>query len=149
MDNSFKEIEYYLYNYKNIDSLNAMAEARIKMLEDDISLRSIGYEEKSGPTNRFNSDVENEVIRRDEENYEKIQKLKHDIKNRNNMRTIIEGYINSLDPEDKKLIELRYFSKPKKSWQNVATLLNITLDGCIKIRKNLISNMLKIINEES
>ena len=65
------------------------------------------------------------------------------------MRTIIEGYINSLDPEDKKLIELRYFSKPKKSWQNVATLLNITLDGCIKIRKNLISNMLKIINEGS
>lgn len=90
MNNSFKEIEYYLYNYKNLDSLNSIAESRIKMLQDDITIRAIGYDEKTGPTNKFNSDVENEVIRREEQIEDKIEKLRCEINNRNNMKNIIK-----------------------------------------------------------
>ena len=146
MNNSFKEIEYYLYNYKNFDNLNSIAESRIKMLQDDINLRAIGYDEKTGPTNKFNSDVENEVIRRQEQIEDKIKKLRYEINNRNNMKNIIKNYLDAVDPEDKKLIELRYFSKPKKSWVQVSSQLNTSADWCTKSRKRIISNLSKLIN---
>ena len=146
MNNSFKEIEYYLYNYKNLDSLNSNAESRIKMLQDDITIRVIGYDEKTGPTNKFNSDVENEVIRREEQIEDKIKKLRCEINNRNNMKNIIKNYLDALDPEDKKLIEFRYFSKPKKSWVQVSSQLNISIDWCTKNRRRIISNLSKLIN---
>ena len=146
MNNSFKEIEYYLYNYKNLDSLNSIAESRIKMLQDDITIRVIGYDEKTGPTNKFNSDVENEVIRREEQIEDKIKKLRCEINNRNNMKNIIKNYLDALDPEDKKLIEFRYFSKPKKSWVQVSSQLNISIDWCTKNRRRIISNLSKLIN---
>ena len=145
VNNSFKEIEYYLYNYKNLDSLNSIAESRIKMLEDDITIRTVTYDEKTGPTNKFNSDVENEVIRRQEQ-LDKIRKLRYEINNRNNMKNIIKNYLDAIDPEDKKLIELRYFSKPKKSWVQVSSQLNTSTDWCTKNRKRIISNLSKLIN---
>ena len=146
MDNSFKETEYQLYNYKDIDTLNKIADIKINMLKDDVSLKGISYEEKSAPTNSFHSDVECEVIRREEHNSEKIDRLRREKENRIKMKELIEQSLNVLDPTDKKLVELRYFSKPKKSWQSVAIDLNMSIENCIKLRKNIISLLSKFIN---
>ena len=42
-DKAFKETEYYLYNHKNLEALNNIADIKIKALKNDISLRAIGY----------------------------------------------------------------------------------------------------------
>lgn len=65
-ENKFKRIEYYLYNYKDIDILNELVDIKIKKLENDILFKVILYDEKFGVINKFNLDVENEVIRREE-----------------------------------------------------------------------------------
>ena len=65
-DNMFKKTEYALYNYKDLDIKIKSIDIDIDMLENDITLKAISYEEKTGPTNAFSSSVENEVIRREE-----------------------------------------------------------------------------------
>ena len=62
----FRKTEYELYNYKFIESKIKSIDIDIDILKNDISLKGISYEEKTGPTNAFNSSVENEIIRRAE-----------------------------------------------------------------------------------
>ena len=77
-DNLFKKTEYALYNYKDLDIKIKSIEIDIEMLQNDITLKAINYDEKSGATNAFSISVENEVIRRDEVVKEQIQKLQRD-----------------------------------------------------------------------
>lgn len=146
MDNLFKETEYQLYNYKNIDALNRITDIKIKKLENDVSTKCISFEEKSAPTNKFSSEVENEVIRRDEDNSEKIHNLKLEKENRIMLKQLIGEALTILDPTEKSLVELRYFSKPKKGWQNVAMDMSMSVENCIIMRKNIISLLSKLIN---
>ena len=65
MEDRFKKTEYYLYKYKDIDKLNQLADIKIKRLLNDVSIGGGDmFGEKSSPTNKFNSAVENEVIKR-------------------------------------------------------------------------------------
>ena len=76
-NDNFRRVEAMLYNYKNTQAEIKKLKRDLEILENDYrGIGSIGYEEKSGPTNVFNSDVENEVIKRDE----KIQRLKSKIR---------------------------------------------------------------------
>lgn len=145
-ENNFKKTEYCLYRYKDIDTLNEIADIKIKNLKDDISVKGISYEEKSSPTNKFNSDVENEVIRREEHSQSKIDKLEKEKKNRLNEKELIDKVLELLSPEERKLIELRYFNKRKISWTNIAMQLNISVDPCIKLRRNIIKRISEWFN---
>ena len=71
----FRKTEYALYNYKTIDLRIKNIEIDIECLKNDISIKAINYEEKVGPTNAFNSSVEDEVIRREEKVTEFIERL--------------------------------------------------------------------------
>ena len=77
-DNLFGKTESALYNYKDLDIKIKSIDIDIEMLKNDITLKAISYEEKSGPTNAFSSSVENEVIRRDEVVKEEIERLLKD-----------------------------------------------------------------------
>ena len=138
-DNKFKRTEYYLYTYKDTEALNETDQARIDKLMNDVSVRAIGYTEKSTPTNQFNSDVENEVIKRDEHNSELIEQIKLEIAERNFNKRIIEGMLKTLDPEEKKLVELRYFSNPRKGWIEIGAILNMDRISCMRMRNKVIS----------
>lgn len=138
MEDKFKRTEYHLYKYKDIDTLNELTDIKIKSLENDISSKSISYDEKSAPTNAFNSDVENEVIRREEHIYNKIDHLKKEKQGRLNQKELIEKVMNLLSLEEKRLIELRYFNKDKISWTSIAMKLNISVDSCIRLRRDII-----------
>ena len=145
-DKTFKETEYYLYNHKNLNELNDITDTKIEALNNDVSLKAISYEEKSGPTNKFNSDVENEVIRREEKNEALIEALKKEKLKRNFIAKIVDNFLNTLDAEQKKIIELRYFAKPKQSWTQISLETNRSVAQCIRERSMLVEKLAKMIN---
>lgn len=112
----FKKTEGELYNYKGLDIKIKSIEMDIEMLQNDITLKAINYNEKSGPTNAFNSSVENEVIRRDEVVKEQIQKLQNAKKFYMIKKNKIENALQCLNGEEVKLVEMRYFQKVKNNW---------------------------------
>ena len=76
--NLLKKTEGVLYAFKDIDIKIKSIEIDIEALKNDITLQAVQYEEKSAPTNAFNSSVENEVIRRDEKVMQYIKRLEKD-----------------------------------------------------------------------
>ncbi|MBW6408989.1 xanthine dehydrogenase [Clostridium weizhouense] len=141
MEDRFKKTEYHLYKFKDIDKLNQLADIKIKQLLNDVSIRAVTYEEKTGPTNAFNSSVENEIIRRDEHIKDKIEQLKKDKESRLIEKELITTTLDLLENDERKLVELRYFSKPTRSWTSIAQDLNQSVDNCIKVRRKVIDRI--------
>ena len=147
MDNSFKETEYKLYNYKDIVASNKVIDIKIKILENDISCKGITYDEKSAPTNAFHSDTESEVLRREKANvYDKINRLKEEKERNIITKELIDAALEVLEPSERKLVQLRYFSKPKNSWNSIAMDMNLSVERCVIIRRGIISKLSKLIN---
>ena len=130
----FKAAESKLYNYKYIqDKLNI-----IEFKLNDISVSAIDYsKDKIGPTNAFSSAVENEAVRREE----KIERLKAEKKQLLYDQELIDKVLNLLDPIEKELVTLRYFSKDKKSWNSISIEMNVSVETCIKLRKKTINKI--------
>ena len=60
--NTYKKTEYYLYNYKNMQAEIKNILLEIEDIENNYrGIEAITYEEKSAPTNKFNSSVEQEI----------------------------------------------------------------------------------------
>ncbi|WP_271814203.1 xanthine dehydrogenase [Clostridium beijerinckii] len=147
MEDNFKKTEYHLYNYKDIDKLNKIDEIKIRQLENDITLSAVQYDKDSiSQTNAFHSSVEDEVIRRDEHIKNKIDHLKADIVKRNLEKELIEAAIDILKDDERRLIELRYFSNPTNQWNSIALNLNVTYDACMKNRYKIINKISDYIN---
>ena len=142
MEDKFKKREYHLYQYKDIDKLNQINDIRIKKLRNEISLGGGDmFGEKSSPTNKFNSAVENDVIYREKNIQPEIDKLMREKENRIIEKELIDNALDLLEEEEKKLVELRYFSKPTRSWDSIALELNQSKDNCIKIRRKVIERL--------
>ena len=142
MEDKFKKTEYHLYQYKDIDKLNQINDIRIKKLRNEISLGGGDmFGEKSSPTNKFNSAVENDVIYREKNIQPEIDKLMREKENRIIEKELIDNALDLLGEEEKKLVELRYFSKPTRSWDSIALELNQSKDNCIKIRRKVIERL--------
>ena len=93
-DKNYKRVEDMLYNYKNTKAEIKILKRKLEVYENNYDgVRGLSYDEKSTPTNKFNSDVENEVIRRAEE----IQKLKNEIRLKEIEIENIDDAINALD----------------------------------------------------
>ena len=101
---------------------------------------------RHGPTNKFNSDVENEVVRRDKIITPEIEKLELEKNKRNMISGIIDNFLMTLDEYQKQVIELRYFTKPKSSWIYIAQQLNKSESQCQKDKNQLIEQLYKLIN---
>ena len=131
-----------VYQYKDIDKLNQINDIRIKKLRNEISLGGGDmFGEKSSPTNKFNSAVENDVIYREKNIQPEIDKLMREKENRIIEKELIDNALDLLEEEEKKLVELRYFSKPTRSWDSIALELNQSKDNCIKIRRKVIERL--------
>ena len=140
-ENLLKKTEYALYDYKDLDIKIKSIEIDIEMLQNDITLKAINYDEKSGPTNAFSSSVENEVIRRDEVVKEQIQKLQRDKLLYISRKNKIENALKCLNDKELKLVELRYFVKPKNEWAKIGFELNFDKDHCCKLRNKIINKL--------
>ena len=64
----FKKTENLLRNYNTLETEIKLIEAEIKDIQESYTgCGAIGYNEKSGPTNKFSSMVEDEVIRKEKD----------------------------------------------------------------------------------
>ncbi len=107
MEDKFKKTEYHLYNFKDIDKLNQLADIKIKKLLNDVSLGGGDmFGEKSSPTNKFNSAVENEVIAREKNIQPEIDKLKKEKESRIIEKELISASLDLLYWKKKKNILL-------------------------------------------
>ena len=146
MEDKFKKTEYHLYNFKDIDKLNQVADIKIKKLLNDVSVGGGDmFREKSSPTNKFNSIVENAAIDREKNVQPEIDRLKREKESRIIEKELISTALDLLEEEEKHLVELRYFSKPTKSWDSIAMELNQSKDNCIKIRRRVIERLSEYI----
>ena len=105
---NYKRVEAMLYNYKNTKAEINILKRKLEVYENDYDgVRGLSYDEKSTPTNKFNSDVENEVIKRAEE----IQNLKSEIRLKEIEIENIDDAINALDERAAYVITEFYIKK--------------------------------------
>ncbi|WP_279512381.1 DUF722 domain-containing protein, partial [Clostridium perfringens] len=126
----FKKTENLLRNYNTLETEIKLIEAEIKDIQESYTgCGAIGYNEKSGPTNKFNSMVEDEVIRKEKD----LFYLKRDLDYKVRLKRRIDLAIQTLrTKEEKDLIRLRYINQPKVSWGTVARHLKYNKDYCRK-----------------
>lgn len=139
MKDEFKQTEKMLYDYKYIDSKINILQFKLEKLRDDITLPGLDYsKDKISSTNSFNSVVENETIARDSG---EIKIIDQEIKNLQYQKKLIDMSLPLLEEEEQQLVKLRYFSKDKRTWVNIAAEMNMTSDNCIKIRRRIIDKL--------
>ena len=139
LKDEFKQTEKMLYDYKYIDSKINILQYKLEKLRDDITVSGLDYsKDKISSTNSFNSVVENETIARDSG---EIKIIDQEIKNLQYQKKLIDMSLPLLEEEEQQLVKLRYFSKDKKTWVNIAAEMNMTSDNCIKIRRRIIDKL--------
>lgn len=139
MKDEFKQTEKMLYDYKYIDSKINILQFKLEKLRDDITVSGLDYsKDKISSTNSFNSVVESETITRDSG---EIKIIDQEIKNLQYQKKLIDMSLPLLEEEEQQLVKLRYFSKDKRTWVNIAAEMNMTSDNCIKIRRRIIDKL--------
>ena len=136
-NNMFKKTEKTLYDYKNLSYEIESLDIHINSILNDVSIAGVSYEQKF-PTNAFSSSVENEVIKREEYQAELIDRLRKKKKGLIELDRLIKVALNSLEPEELRLVELRYFIKPKKSWVEIGMTLGLDKDTCGRMKNKII-----------
>jgi len=139
-NNIFKKTEKTLYDYKNMNIKIENIELYIESLLNDVSYAGVSYEQKF-PTNAFSSSVENEVIKRDEHLMGKVENLKKSRVKIVSLKQRITNALNTLEPEELRLVELRYFIKPKKSWVEIGMILGVDKVTCHRMKNNIINTL--------
>lgn len=139
-----KDIEQTLCDYKNLDLRIANIDLEIEILKNDVFYATFSYEQKSSPTNVFSSSVENEIIKRDEHLREKIEGLKKSKAKTIALKQKISNSLTSLNEEEYKLIELRYFNtkNKKKTWVEIGMILGIDTTTCHRIKNKILDNLI-------
>lgn len=141
----FKATEKVLYDYKSLDIKIKNIQIDIETLKNDITLKAISYEERTGKTNAFSSSIENEVIHREEYIQEQINLLQARLKYYQSLKIKVEGALMQLTDHELKLVELRYFSKEKKTWEEVGQKLNYTREWSATMRNGIINKLSSFI----
>lgn len=144
-NNLFKKTEKILYDFKNMDLKIQNIDLHINRLINDVSCAGVSYEERTGPTNAFSSSVENEVIRREEHMSQENKQLKQIKNDTITIQQIVKNALNTLNEEEYKLVELRYFQKNKKTWIEIGMTLGIDKDNCCKMKNKIINKLTNYI----
>lgn len=128
-----KEVERVLLEYKIIDLKIENIDDKINIINDDVKILNINYEEKVSATSIYNSSVENEVIRR-EENMLHLKNIKNEMLV---FKYAVNRALSILDEIELKLIAMRYLHKDKKSWRQIGLALGFDEDYCCKKRNKI------------
>lgn len=108
MKENIKLLEEILYNYKKtkIEIKNMYLD--LEILENDyMGAGSIGYGEKSSKTYKFNSSVENEIVKREKD----INDMKRKIRLKEIQIQRIDETIETLNERESYIIKEFYFNK--------------------------------------
>ena len=140
MQDNYRKLEGILYNYKNINAEIKNIDIEIIDLRIDYTgCEAIRYEEKSAPTNKFNSSVENEIVSKEKQ----IKYLRNRRNSKQRLINKIDNALETLPEKERKLIELRYFNK--LHFKEVALRLNINATYCMQLKSKVINKLIPII----
>jgi DNA-directed RNA polymerase specialized sigma subunit len=140
-DNLFRKTDGVLFNYENIKAEIDIIDIEIEEIREEINgVSGMNYNEKSTPTNAFNSSVENELLKKEKE----INRL---LKEKNSKERLVKkidrAISKGLDEKEREIIKARCFER--KSWDRVSQIVNIDGDYCCKIKKAAIEKISKMI----
>ncbi|EES50239.1 siderophore-interacting protein [Clostridium botulinum] len=136
----YKKTDGVLFNYKAIKAEISNLDLEIEEIRDECDgVKGMTYEEKTGPTNAFNSTVENEVIKKEKE----IVRLLKEKKSKERLITKIDNALESLEEEEKEIIKLRCFER--KSWNKVGMITNRDGDYCGKIKRAAVNKLSELV----
>lgn len=139
-DKQYKKIEAMLYSYNQTKVEIKNLELEIETLKNDYrGLGAITYEEKTGPTNKFNSAVENEVVKRDEQLI-KLRNLKR-------LKEIeiekIDNVISLLDERAEYLVKEYYMNR--NQLKNISKHINLDESYLSTYKTSLINKIVGIM----
>jgi DNA-directed RNA polymerase specialized sigma subunit len=138
----FPKIEGMLFNYTALINEIKNLELDIEELENDYrGCGSITYEEKTGPTNAFNSSVENEITNKEK----KVDNLKRLKRSKEIAVKKIDNALSVLEEREKKVVELRYFNNRKLGWFRIGEILQLSDSTCRVLRCSAIVKMIPVI----
>ncbi|WP_304340449.1 hypothetical protein [Metaclostridioides mangenotii] len=141
----YKVVEARLHNYKNLD----MEINRIKLdiesyKAEFIGCKAIEYSDDIvGPTNKFNSSVENEVLKREQYIIDKSKELaKKQIEKKR-----IENALTCLDSREEDFFNLYFNNKNKYKYSMVCISLELCLDRktCYLLKDKIIYKMMDML----
>lgn len=140
MINKYKSVEAILrdYNYLKAEIKNLDIEIQ-EIKSEYVGCGAIGYDEKGGPTNKFSSVIENEIITK-EKRINKLEKIKE---GKQRIIDKLENALSTLDEREYSIIQLRYFNK--KSNRRVAEKLNLTEQRASELKNSIINQLSKLI----
>lgn len=136
----YRKTDGVLFNYKTIKVEINNLELDIEELKSECEgIKAVGYEEKTGETNAFNSSVENEVLKKEK----MINKLLREKQSKERLICKIDNALGTLEEEERKIIELRCFDK--MGWGKVGALINKDEDYCGKIKRKVVNQISELI----
>lgn len=136
----YRKVEAMLYNYKNTKAEIKILKRKLEIIENDYNgVKRLSYNEKSTPTNKFNSDVENEVIKRSEN----IQKIKNEIRLKEIEIENIDDALTILNDEEFLFVSERYFNG--KTNKYIASILNVTEQTSCDYKNKIITKLMSLL----
>lgn len=138
--NLYKKTEAMLYNYNKTKSEIKNIDLDLRLLNSEIDgVGAIVYEEKTGPTNKFNSSVENEVISRDK----RIKKLEQTKLIKAVEIEKIDNALSNLTLREYNIIKMRYFDKEKNRF--IAAKLDLTEEYVCELKAGIIKDVMNTL----
>ncbi|NWK11334.1 hypothetical protein [Clostridium cadaveris] len=133
-ENIFDKTEELLYEYRDIDIELREIELQIEEIELYKGCGAINYEEKTGQTFKINNPVEKEFLDKEK----KLKKLEFEKKRLSIVKERVENALNLLSKDYKKIVELRYLTRPKCSWKKISEYTTMDKSTCSDICLNKI-----------
>lgn len=88
-----------------------------------------------------------EILKNSKLNEEELISLNNDLNKANRLKSLLDICINALIGVDKKVIELRYLSKEKLTWKQIANIVSYSESHCIKkVKPRAIKKMVSILD---
>lgn len=143
----FRKVEKILYNYNIIKmTIRNLTEEVERLKVEYEGYSPIGYEERTSQTYKITSSVENEIISREK----KIKELDKSLLSNKRIISMIDNGMEILTSDERKLVELRYFTRENLGWEQIGMKLGYSGDYCrTKIRERVIELMHYLIFENS
>lgn len=135
-------VQEVLENYNTYKARISIMEAEIQELENEIiDIKSSSLDGMSKAKGYVQSNIENQVIERED----KISEKKRNIKNLQLKIKVVEDLVKTLKKYNQDIIELRFYCM--NSIEEIAVKMNKTYGGITKTIKNSISKMQREYNK--
>lgn len=136
----YKKTDGLLLNYKIIKAEINNLELEIEEIKSEYDgVKAVGYEERTGKTNAFNSSVENEILKKEK----LIRDLMKEKRSKEILISKVDNALTILEEEEIKIIKLRYFEK--MGWNKIGILTNRDGDYCGRIKRKAVNKISELI----